>query len=92
MPLATSSSFRGSRDPSDTPLRFWVVFSLWNGASLAMICVSIYSSPTLRPESSSRAKKKKKKLERDAFLSFLACVKVMLEKEFWSIFRVAERH
>lgn len=62
MPLATSSSFRGSRDPSDTPLRFWVVFSLWNGASLAMICVSIYSSPTLRPESSSRAKKKKKKI------------------------------
>lgn len=51
--------------------------------------VSIYSSPTLRPESSSR--EKEKNLERDAFLSFLACGKIMLEKEIWSIFRVAER-
>lgn len=74
------SYFRGSRDPSHTSLESWVVFSLWNGASLVMFWVSIYSSPTLWPESSSR-EKKKKKLERDAFLSFLALPKSCWKKK-----------
>lgn len=85
------SYFRGSRDPSNTSLESWVVFSLWNGASLVMFWVSIYSSPTLWPESSSREKKKKKIGER-CILVILGIAKVMLEKEVWSIFRVAERH
>jgi hypothetical protein len=60
-------------------------------ASSVIFWVSIYSSPKIRSESNSIAKKKNQ-LEREGFLSFLACVKVGLEKEIWSIFRVAERH
>lgn len=55
-----------------------------------MFWVSTYSSPIRRAESSSR--EQRKKMGRNAFLSFLACIKAMLVKEIWSIFRVDERH